>query len=184
MDWEFIKDLWVEFLRSGVTQAFLATFLGVLSALGVERKRRRSRVRTEAAALRHALEQVVCSNCALLDVIQDQLAKTGPLPKDSRGVPTTLLDTSILEATAARKYELLGISTCKAFDHARFCMNCVNDDIKRLWEMRPWAEDIETTDSYFSELRKMCKKRVEFARTALQASLSALNAAEAPPDDV
>lgn len=183
MDWQFVRDLWLEFLRSGVIQVFLATFFGVLSALGVDRLKRRIQVRAEVAALRNALHTTFTTNLALLDGVEKPLSENGPKPASARGVPTTLLDTTILEATAARKYELLGISTCKACDSALFCLRFVNDDIKRLWEMRPWAEDIEVTDSYFSELRKLCKMRVGYARKALEAALVALNAQEPAPKD-
>lgn len=154
------------FLQNLIT-TFIGASLAIPTAMFVDRRIRQRQEKVERNQLVDALKHALQKNQEQLVNLEQDLNKVNPST-----VALNLLDLTLLNATAAKKYEILhSIIACKAIDYARYQMQLINhklDYIRRIDANNPG--DISPS----RYIVQSCKDQINETRKAIDDAILSL----------
>lgn len=167
-----IDELWARFFDMAFLQQFVTTFIGaslaIPAGIWIDRFIKNKQGKQERVQLRVALSEVLAENKKVLVDLESGLDKDEYLPLCS-------LDLYLLDATALKKYELLGsVTVCKKIDHARFALKNVDIQVALIRNMIADASGSPFVREDVKRIRLACKSQVIGARDAIVLAIEGL----------
>jgi len=146
---------------------FIGASLAIPTAMFVDRRIRQRQEKVERSQLIDALKHALQKNQDQLGSLEQDLKQVAP-----SSVALNLMDLTLLNATAAKKYETLdSVFVCKAVDYARYQMQLINhtlDYIRRIDANNPGRIPPSR------HIVESCKNQISNARKAIEEAIARL----------
>lgn len=164
-----IAGVWAWLFDMAFWQQLATTFIGaglaIPAGIWLDRCVKNKQERQERAQLILALSEAFEENRKLLGDLDTGLGNTDYLPLFP-------LDLYLLDATALRKYELLGsINVCKKIDQARSKLKIINVQLDLMRDMLADASISALVRAEVDRVRLTCKSQVIIAKDAIALAL-------------